>query len=972
MGNNVEERILDIKVRYEDAIRGIAKYQGAIDAANQTQKELKKQLKENQTSQAEYNAGMAASKQVITENKEAIRVLEKEIQNNIKAEKEQQGSLVSLRASLSNLTRQYDEMSEAERESASGEDLEIHINAITEKLKDAEEKTLRFYRNVGNYQETFEKVLAPLKKQLEDTTKAYLAMSKEERNSASGEEMRKHMQDIQDELHATAETGGQFQNELLRIVGVQGGLLGSITNSVGGLTSMSQAFTVGKAAVYAFGKQLLTLLANPIVAILAGIALVIMGIVKAINSSEDATNRVSVLLSPATKLLNLLMNVIQIGVGYILTFVEAGAKMLNWCMGIMEKLPLVGGAIRAVNDSNREAIELAQEKIAIEQRARKDEVQNAKDALEVSKYRTLAKDKEKFTSEERLKFVREANKLEEEQSKRNVELAERKLKALELESSWAENNAETNKELATLEANVFRARKEFFDKTRELKEQENTIIQEGIAAEKAKADAARNAAKEAATTAKERRDKELEVVRHAEDSLFSLLQDSVVKRRAETQLSYNREIEDLKTKLATEKNLTIRAKEAIGESIKQLEIKRQQDLKALSDEAITERITKEQKRIELMLSVVKSDSEQAYQLKMLQLIKDEEAELTIIGDGEEKKKEIRERYAGLSSAETDAARLDVLRAAMDAELATVEEGEATKLLIKQKYTAEINALTDAHNNDIIKKQQDTLRLEFETEIAQAYGNEQEILRVKMEQKLVELNSMQHLEGESIEVFNLRKLEINNSYLDARKAHADKEVEIEQVKYQAAADITNSLSSLADAASEHSRELAMASKILALAEIAINTGKAIAAGIAQAQSVPFPGNIAAIATTIATVLSNITSAISTVKSAKFAQGGSVVGIGSGTSDSIPAHLSNGESVMTAMATSMFAPILSSFNMMGGGIPINITGNTNQAIGEEMLAQAIAKGFMMAPPPILSVEEFTSVANRVKYLENLGDI
>ena len=41
-----------------------------------------------------------------------------------------------------------------------------------------------------------------------------------------------------------------------------------------------------------------------------------------------------------------------------------------------------------------------------------------------------------------------------------------------------------------------------------------------------------------------------------------------------------------------------------------------------------------------------------------------------------------------------------------------------------------------------------------------------------------------------------------------------------------ADITGSLSTLADAASEHSKDLAMASKVLALAEIAINTGKAI--------------------------------------------------------------------------------------------------------------------------------------------------
>ena len=178
--------------------------------------------------------------------------------------------------------------------------------------------------------------------------------------------------------------------------------------------------------------------------------------------------------------------------------------------------------------------------------------------------------------------------------------------------------------------------------------------------------------------------------------------------------------------------------------------------------------------------------------------------------------------------------------------------------------------------------------------------------------------------------------------------------------------------MADAAGEHSRELAMASKILALAEIAINTGKAIAAGVAQAQSVPFPGNIAAIATTIATVIANITTAIKTVKSAKFASGGQVVGPGTGTSDSIPASLSNGESVITARATSMFAPILSSFNMMGGGVPINLAASNNQTMGEDMLARAVAKGVQMMPRPVVSVEEISSVSNRVEILENLGNL
>ena len=295
-----------------------------------------------------------------------------------------------------------------------------------------------------------------------------------------------------------------------------------------------------------------------------------------------------------------------------------------------------------------------------------------------------------------------------------------------------------------------------------------------------------------------------------------------------------------------------------------------------------------------------------------------------------------------------------------------------KLAILDKYNKKIGDLTIQHDNDILKKQQDAVKLRFETEIAKAGENEVEILRIKMDQKRAELDSLQQMEGESLEAFNLRKLQIGNEYVSAKQDLANKEVEIEQVKYQATADITGALSTLAEAAGEHSKELAIASKVLALAEIAINTGKAIAAGTAQAQSVPFPGNIAAIAATVTTVMANIATAIKTVKSVKLAAGGAVVGPGSGTSDSVPAQLSNGESVLTARATEMFSPILSSFNMMGGGVPINVFSTSSQTIGEDMLARAVAKGVQMMPRPVVSVEEIKSVSNRVEVLENLGSL
>jgi hypothetical protein len=60
--------------------------------------------------------------------------------------------------------------------------------------------------------------------------------------------------------------------------------------------------------------------------------------------------------------------------------------------------------------------------------------------------------------------------------------------------------------------------------------------------------------------------------------------------------------------------------------------------------------------------------------------------------------------------------------------------------------------------------------------------------------------------------------------------------------------------------------------------------------------------------------------------KFATGGLVTGIGTSTSDSIMANLSNGESVINAKSTAMFGNLLSSINEAGGGVSF---ANKNQA-------------------------------------------
>lgn len=863
---NAEEKILEIKVRYDKAITKIAEYSTELDKLKAREKQLKEDVSKGRIEREKYNLMMAETKIAAKEYTESIRVLNKQIQNERKEQTEMEGSLVRLRAELSNLTAAYDRLSRVEREGVKGKELQDKINAITDELKGAEEETQRFYRNVGNYEAAILKA---------------------------------------------AQSNIPFLDSIIKMQTELGGV--------------KQAFNVGKTAVIGFSKQLLALLTNPIVAILASIAAAIMLVSKAINSSEEASNRWNIITAPLSRSLDFLLNIVQRLAGGILSVVESGAKMIGWIAKMAEKLPGIGKYIRDINDANREAIKLAKEEAAIAKQARTDQVQNAKDQLEVARLRQQAKDKEKFTAEERLAFVKQANKLEEEQAKRNVDLATREFELLRKRSEWAENDAETNDKLAELEATKYNAEKEYFSKTMELLEQENTIRGEIVTAQKA--------VSEKVVAIKE---KEREEIRKAEDEALKIVKDAQEKQFIETKRVYERQIEDLRIRLRTEIGLTVTMRQALNQQIIALEQQKNDALQQLSEEQLMKEVENRQKLISLQLESVKAGSEQEYQLKIQQLV-----------------------------------------AQRDVELRQKELTEQMKLAITEKYNKEIDDLSVQHENDTAKKQADALKLRLDNELAEAKLNgdsELELLRMQEQQKLELKDSLRRMEEESDAEFQARQLAADQEYLDAKQAVIDKEVEMQQNKGESLSVLAGNLSDLLEQAAGDNENMAQLAKILAIAEVSIAQGVAIAKAVETAtrSSATWIDMLAAIGTVVASVTTVMGKAMKSVKSAKFAQGGKVEGPGSGTSDSIPAMLSNGESVMTAAATSMFAPLLSAFNQMGGGIPINVTASSNQALGEDMLAKAVAKGMMMAPAPVVSVEEFTSVANRVKYVENLGSI
>lgn len=880
-----QEKILDIKVNYSEAIKAIAEYQTKIDAAREAESKLKKQLKDGEISRQQYNEEMAASKAYIADCNDSIRIITKTMQNQIKQEKEQEESLRSLRAQLSNLTAEYDALSEAERKGTRGEELKNYINEVTDALKGAEEETQRYYRNVGNYKEA-----------IIDAANAnipFIQQINQMVTSLGG--LKNYLAGMKTEMVAvSASTTGWIKVLKLLKVALIGTGIGALVVALGSLVAW---FTKTQKGVEAANK---------------------------IMAALGAT--INVIIDRASKLGSALVNL------FTGNFKKAGE----------DAKAIFSGIGKEIADETKQAWELAEVLNEIDKKEVMLSMSRAANRAEIEKLKKAADD-QTLSTQERIKAAEKAAEIEKKDLEIQTELAEARLANT---LGYTEMNREVRKLMEQIKAGDITANevigklglsestiedlKTFRDQFNELQE----LMEDSYGRQTEQQNTLNSIRQEGADKAKEAKQKELEAVRAAEDAMLALVKDKREQARKEIELTYTRKIEDLRISLREEENLTVKARKAINEQIKSLEQQKNIELQKLSDEELQKEIDKRTKLISLQLESVKEGSEQEYQLRMQQLASQR-----------------------------------------DAELADKELTEQMKQAITAKYNKQMDDLAMQHEKDVSEKQQEAIRLRMENEIMQMQqsgASELEILQEQASQKLELLNNIQQQEGESEQEFLNRKLQAHQEYTDAKKELADKEVEIEQTKLEAIESVTGGLASAFEALGENNKAFAILSKTLALAEIAINTGKALAAGIAQSQSVPFPANIAAIATTVGAILANIATAINTVKSAKFATGGLVTGPGTGTSDSVPAQLSNGESVMTARATSMFAPILSSFNQMGGGVPINVAQSSNQSIGEDMLARAVAKGMLMAPAPQVSVEEFTSVANKVKFLESNGNL
>lgn len=757
MADNKEQVILEVVIKN--------------DAASKRLKENKQDIAELREEQALLNKTTLEGKEAYKQYEDEIKNLRKhnvllnqEIRNNNKSIEDQEGSLQSMRAELSRLNKVYVNLSQAERESAKGRDLQKKILSLNTTIGDAEKKLGDFRRQVGNYENAMKSALGANNKYV-----ATLMLMKE------------------------------------------------------GNMNLGAALKTTTSVVISFGKALFAaIMANPIIAVIAGIVAVLTGLVKIMRGNEEQSARLDAVLAPLKRTFEGIVAVLQIVAGWVLDVAEGFEALALQVTKLGEKIPVIGKYFKQSNDAMLASIQLSKDKAALDKQTRELDVANAKAQYESSELRKKAEDRVKYTAEERLKFVQEANAKEQEILDNRLKIAEEQFRIAQEEATYNENSKEVNEDLAKMEANLYLVRKEHSDKTKELMTKENEIRNQSLAAEKTRLAQAKKATEEAV----KQKQKELELIRQAEDTALSLVKEGIEKQRQTVNVQYDRQIEDLKRKLSTEKNLTDAAKKALNDSIILAEQKRDADLKKLSDESIQAQIKKETERIQLQLDSVKEGTSQEHNLRLSLIEQNRQAELA-------------------------------------ANLQLAEELRQSEADINAAYNKQVADENEAFRKEQFDKQSEYIRLEWENKILQLREGTLQEYDLKVQQAQADYDLLVNMDAATKAALYESDIEYTNAVLqsqkritEAKQAQVNAENEFVLMQIEAATTVTDAFSSMIDTFAEDNENLAAFAKTVALFNIGLSTAEALAKGVASAQAVGFPANIPAIATTIAAIMANL--------------------------------------------------------------------------------------------------------------------
>lgn len=1036
-----KQQILDIKVKYEDAIYGIIRYKEKIDQLKQSIKDLQQQEKDKTITTNEMKVQTEAINATIKEYQYNVRALQKEIQNNVRTENEQEGSLKQLRAQLSNATKKYDEMAKAEREGAKGQALAKHINEITEKLKLAEEQTQRYYRNVGNYYNSMLDLAADLQHVVPMGGGGGVG---EGINSFANTvvNLGKNVKDIIPNVKAFGSTllGLATNPVFLGLAGVAGAGMAfkwwfDYNKGLMEATRLTKEFT-------GYTGEALETMRNSIAATADTMGKDFKDVLGTADnlmanfhlSGEQAMDVINKGFASGADLSGDMLQKIQ---QYAPTFHDAGisadqlvAILQQTRSGIfsdkgLDIITMASKKIREMSSgtaSSLDAIGISSKQV---QQDLANGTKNTFDIIQqvASKMKNFGADSQQVGDILKNVFGKQGAQagiqLIEQLDTMSTSLDEVKKQT----GAWGDvqlENIKLQKELNTYMSSMFdfsqkgfasiiTAGKQFGTKVliQIMKGLFNTInyfidwyneslllrgaIQTLGAAFRGVWSVVRGVANLIIDAMKQ--------VGRSLKGALDILEGIVTFDLSKAQQGF-KEIFDL-SKFIKEGWNDIKQtgadfgnafadgyENAVNGRLKHLKLANL-DGGATSSEPVNGNKGTTPAKGSTTKTKAQRDKEKAEAKAEAERRKKQEKELQaqialIQYKYNEQVMDAKKRYlAGMYDNERDYSNdleqleKDMVARSIDAYVAAGEIGaEKAQEMQAKLLDIMIKAKEDIKNQ--AKEIVDEINKEFE----------------EAEKKRRDADIMNGGTGEEDDA---AKLDRYKAFLEQKLAMTQENVEAQKQLQQELHDTTLQLQ--ADENKNKQQKLQEQNQMIADYILAIGDGLA---AFFESQDLTFHNFLKTMLTTYldaiekqmtatyveilansiaksgwagvasaAAKLALIKAAFAAAKAAVkgFSTGGYVQGSGTGTSDSIPARLSNGESVMTAKATSMFSPILSAFNQLGGGVPI-VVNNGGSNIGMDMLAAAVARGYQMAPQPVVSVEEINRTQRRVQTIENIG--
>lgn len=1036
-----KQQILDIKVKYEDAIYGIIRYKEKIDQLKASIKDLQQQEKDKTITTNEMKVQTEAINATIKEYQYNVRALQKEIQNNVRTENEQEGSLKQLRAQLSNATKAYDEMSKKEREGAKGRKLAEHINEITEKLKQAEEETQRYYRNVGNYYNSMMQAADDLQ-----GTEFFGMDIVNDTEVSNIIKLAQNMDGLTDKLKAFGKTAiGLVMNPyfaaLAGVVGVgmtfkwwfdyNKGIMEAtrLTKEFTGYTGEALETMRNSIAATAdtMGKDFNDVLATAD-NLMANYHL----------SGEEAMKVINDGFASGADLSGDMLNKIQ---QYAPTFHDAGisadqlvAILQQTRSGIFSDkgLDIITMASKKIREMST-ATSASLDAIGISSKQVQQDLANGtKNTFDIiqqvaSKMKDFGADSQQVGDVLKNVFGKQGAaagiQLIEQLDTMTTDIEEVKKQTGE----WGETqleNIKLHKELNSYLSSMFDMSQHGFEEMIEkgkmfgtkilvqiMKGLFNTInyfidwyneslLLRGVIntlgtsfrlmwnAVKLVCNLGIDAFKRLGLAGK---------------GMLDILEGIVTFDLSKAQKGF-KEIFDISGTIKEAwhdiKNAGIEIGNSFADGFENTVNGRLNHLKlanldggATSSEPVNGNKGTTAAKGSTTKTKAQRAKEEAEAKAEAERRKKQEKELQaqialIQYKYNEQVMDAKKRYlAGMYDNERDYSNeleqleKDMVARSIDAYVAAGQIGAEKAQEMQAKLLGiMIKAKADLKNQ--AKEIVDELNKEFEeAEKARKDANilgggtsdEENDNAAKLERYRAFLEQKLAMTQENTEAQQQLQQQLHDTEVqladDSNKKQQQKIGERQQMMADMISTLGDGLSSFFNEQDKsfHNFLKSMLTSLLDAIEMAITAYYAQMLAHELAEKSWF--GVASAAGMMALTKAAFAGAKAAVKG--FSTGGYVQGSGTGTSDSIPARLSNGESVMTAKATSMFSPILSAFNQLGGGVPI-VVNNGGSNIGMDMLAAAVARGYQMAPQPVVSVEEINRTQRRVQTIENIGRI